>query len=235
MTNVLLNSAIETELRHAGGRHRDIDTETTGGYEDIAYLGPDLIRLESYRQQLRYALRCKPRSVLLIGVGDGLVVELLRRAGVLVTTVDIDASLDPDVVASVDSLPLEDEICDVSICSQVLEHLPFDRFEPALRELHRVSRRHLIVSLPDMRKFVSVRLRLPKIRTDRQLSLPRWRPAEIPAGRGGQSPHYWEIDFRGTRYGTVRRAMERSGWRVAEVRRVSDLPWHCFFQLEKHR
>jgi SAM-dependent methyltransferase len=202
-------------------------------YDDVAYLGPSLIRLESYRHQLLYALRDTPRTALVIGVGDRLVADLLERAGVTTSTVDIESDLEPDIVASVESMPLPDNAVDVSICSQVLEHLPFERFEPALSELRRVTRHRVVLSVPDMRRFVSLRLHMPKVHIDRQFSIPRFRPGRIPPGRGGRSPHQWEIDFTGTRFGTVRRAIERSGWRIAEVRRVSDLFWHTFFLLEK--
>ena len=74
-------------------------------------------------------------------VGDGFVARILRDANVQVTTLDIQADLKPDVLGSVERIPLPDHSFDISICCQVLEHLPFDQFETCLKELHRVARR----------------------------------------------------------------------------------------------
>lgn len=53
-----------------------------------------------------------------------------------------------DVIGNLFSIPLVDDICDVAICTQVLEHLPEPKL--ALKELNRVMRPggHLFVSVP---------------------------------------------------------------------------------------
>src|SRR4051812_7896702 len=89
---------------------------------DAQYLGPSAARLFSYREQFLYAVRSNPQSVLLVGKGDGVVVDLLRQARISITTLDIEPGLRPDVVGSVIALPACDEAFDVSVCCQVLEH-----------------------------------------------------------------------------------------------------------------
>ena len=93
-------------------------------------------RLFSYAHQMDAVLLHEPKTVLEVGPGPGMVTAALRAIGVQVTTVDIQAELKPDVVASVTDLPFEDNSFDVSMCCQVLEHLPFDlptTIEEALR------------------------------------------------------------------------------------------------------
>ena len=79
----------------------------------------------------------------------GLVTDWLRRAGVDVTTLDMDPGLGADVTASVTDIPLEAGSFDAVLCAQVLEHLPFEDAERALAELARVSRIGAVVSVPD--------------------------------------------------------------------------------------
>ena len=53
-------------------------------------------RWQSYYTQLRFVLRQKPKSILVVGAGDGLVANMLKSLGLNVKTVDIDPELNPD-------------------------------------------------------------------------------------------------------------------------------------------
>lgn len=196
-----------------------------------SYLGPDLMRLYSYRAQAAYALRSHPATALVVGKGDGIVHDLLSRNGVRATTLDIQKDLAPDVVGSVDAMPLAAKSYDVTLCCQVLEHLPFDCLVPSLTELARVTRDRVILSLPDIRRFISLRLQFGKRRLDWQMALPRLQPPKLPRERLEVHGHYWEIGFEGTAFHDIYRAIHLSGLEVLEHRRVSDLPWHTFFYL----
>lgn len=70
-----------------------------------AYLGQDLVRFCSYREQVRFALRSDPRNVLVVGKGDGIVQDLLQRSSVHVRTLDIQSEFEPIVVGSVRNSP----------------------------------------------------------------------------------------------------------------------------------
>ncbi|MHC4413829.1 MAG: class I SAM-dependent methyltransferase [Planctomycetota bacterium] len=222
--------AVAVELPASGG----VPENQVALYGRIDYLGRRFHRLHSYRYQLIYALRSQPKTALLIGKGDGLVTDLLRRARVDVTTLDIDPALEPDAVGSVEDIPLPGNAFDVAICCEVLEHLPFERFRACLGQLGRVTRRHLVVSVPDIRRFVRFRLQAPRVDLDWQLSLPRFG-AKVTPERFAACPHFWEIGFAGTGSRAVRRAIRDSGWRIDESRRVSELPWHHFFYCTKPR
>ena len=73
---------VATELPRTGG----VPENQVELYGNIAHLGERCCRLHSYRYQLIYALRSQPRTALIIGKGDGLVMDLLRRARIAVTT-----------------------------------------------------------------------------------------------------------------------------------------------------
>jgi hypothetical protein len=117
-------------------------------------------RFASFWHQLDEVLELAPSSVLEVGPGGGLVTESLRRAGVEVTTLDLDPALRPDLVGSVTEIPLAGRSVDVALCSEVLEHMPWDDAVRALHELSRVSRLGAVISVPDDTPHVGIRLPL---------------------------------------------------------------------------
>jgi SAM-dependent methyltransferase len=120
----------------------------------------------SYWYQISGALENSPESVLVIGKGSSITentIRLLSDGKISITTLDIDSSLAPDVVGSVTELPFEDGLFDTVICCQVLEHLPFEKFPVALRELQRVCGKRVILSLPHGRKFFRFSISVPYI------------------------------------------------------------------------
>ena len=81
------------------------------------------------------------RRILVVGPGQGLGVQVLRWRGFNVTTLDVDASVSPDVRGSVhDMSAFGVEQFDVIIVSHVLEHLPVTLLDTALSEMARVGR-----------------------------------------------------------------------------------------------
>jgi Methyltransferase domain len=200
-----------------------------GAHSSARYLGADFLRLLSYRYQLVYATRAEHASVLVVGKGDGLVPGFLRSLGANVLTADINRTLRPDIISDVRQLSLVDAAVDVSMCCQVLEHLPFDQFRAALTELRRVTRLHLILSLPDVRRHWRVRLEAGPFVLDRQGSLPRFQAQPFPTASRSKIGHRWEIGFRGFPFRAVGRDIESAGWEIVESARVHEFPWHTFF------
>jgi ubiquinone/menaquinone biosynthesis C-methylase UbiE len=102
----------------------------------------------SFLNQIKEIYNLKPKSVLEIGIGNKILQNQLKSIGLEVTTVDINTQLKPDVVADVRQLPFSDNSFDVACAFEVLEHIPFEDFEVALQELKRVSKKHVVISLP---------------------------------------------------------------------------------------
>lgn len=187
-------------------------------------------RLFSYAHQMNAVLQHEPKNVLEIGPGPGLVTSALRAIGMAVTTVDVQQELQPDVVASVTALPFEDNSFNVSMCCQVLEHLPLEQLVPALGELARVSRSAVVVSLPDCSVGYRIHAKLPKFRNlkldwsrtlqcteqDRQAKLKR-------------DGHYWEIGYPGVTTKFVQARFAQAGLSISRNWRVPEMPYHRFF------
>mgnify|MGYP001560357266 CR=1 FL=1 len=183
----------------------------------------------NYWYQIREVLDRKPSAVLEVGIGNGLVANYLRAQGVAVITLDIDPSLKPDVVGSITKIPLPDRSVDDVLAAEVIEHIPFDEVENALREMARVSRRWVIVTTPDSRRtLLSLDLKLPFIPALRIF-------IKVPSLRrhvfNGQ--HYWEMGKRGHAYGKVADAVHRAGLAVERHYVPMDCPTKHVFILRK--
>jgi SAM-dependent methyltransferase len=185
-------------------------------YRSRAYLTKE--RICSFWYQLDEVLALDPEDVLEVGPGPGMVTQWLRDAGVRVSTLDFDEKVRPDIVSSVTEIPLPDGAVDVALCAQVLEHLPWADAGVALRELARVSRRGVVLTVPDEEPFAgaafplyyglyieSVRGRLPGTRRAlvgallrRRMRLRDWLfvrfvPFHWALGRGALTLPSWVI------------------------------------------
>lgn len=108
---------------------------------------------------LSYVELTKPKSILDVGCGEGLVMKKIREkyddiniTGLDISKENLDVSkiLNPDaklVLGDIYSLPFENDSFDLVVCTEVLEHLK----EPntALKEVRRVSNLNLVISVPN--------------------------------------------------------------------------------------
>lgn len=213
-------------------QRREQDFAKVPGRENysLRYLGGG--RIFSFAHQIDSTLAFEPKTVLEVGVGAGMVSAALRAAGIEVTTIDCKAELHPDIVASVTSLPLKDHSVDVSLCCQVLEHLPFDQFDIAIKELARVATLGVVLSLPDATPHYEVRLRLPLMGIFRWVGTRRYRVPETERqGNWEASGHYWEIGYPETPLKRIVRAITDSDLRIAHMWRVPENPYHRFLMI----
>jgi ubiquinone/menaquinone biosynthesis C-methylase UbiE len=188
-------------------------------------------RFVSYWHQVDEILSRNPKKILEIGVGNGLVSSFLKSiADLKVTTLDIDPKLRPDKVGSVLAIPFRQGTFDLVACYEVLEHLPFDQFIPALTEMRRVTRQSVVISLPNCSRVYKYFIHVPKI-GDFQFLIPRpefKRPVHTFDGE-----HYWEISKQGYDVGTIRKAIDEAGFALVKEFRAFELPTHHFFVLSK--
>ncbi len=181
-------------------------------------------RFVSYYHQLRCLLSRQPTSVLEAGVGDGVIGDYLRRTTtVAYKSLDVAEDLRPDLLGSVLAIPLPDHSVDIACAFEVLEHLPFEKFEPALREMARVARTHVIISLPHYGPAFKLAFKLPLLPA---VSLAWKVPHPLPHHFDGQ--HYWEIGKRGYPPRRIRSILQRIGT-VEEEFIPYESQYHHFF------
>lgn len=165
-----------------------------------------------------------------IGVGNGFVSAYLRRAGLEVTTLDLDPALGPDVVAALPELPFADASFDTVLCYEVLEHLPFERFAPCLAAIARVARANVAVSLPDYERCLKLDSMFSKVWSVHfVVNVPRlFAPRHPP-----QREHHWKIGKKGYRQKRILREMAAAGFSIRRHWRAIQAPYHHFFDLAK--
>jgi SAM-dependent methyltransferase len=93
-------------------------------------------------------------SVLDIGCGDGRVTN--RLASRFARVVGVDTSIEAlrhvtasAALAAIERLPFPDKTFDLVLCSEVLEHLPYEVYPRALEEIGRCSKKYILITVPN--------------------------------------------------------------------------------------
>ena len=122
--------------------HQD---QTWDGYDQAAYLD----------QKLKAVQKLIPKDVKTIldaGCGNGAITNILDKAYDIMGIDISDAALKhvtaPKMIASITQLPFENASFDLCMCHEVLEHLPTDELNDAIRELKRCSAKYIMISVP---------------------------------------------------------------------------------------
>lgn len=197
-------------------------------YDGLAYRSAE--RWMSYFHQRELVARAGASRVLEVGVGSGVLARELRARGLEVTTLDIAEDLAPSIVGSVLAIPLPDGSYDATLAFEVLEHIPFDDVPKALGELARVSRKHVIVSLPHPGWVFSAIMKLPLVpRFEIFFQVPFFFKAHRFNGE-----HYWELGKKGYPVRRFIAAAQAAGLKLVSYEKHADDPAHRFFLFEKN-
>lgn len=149
-------------------------------------------RWASYHYQIREILACDPTSILEVGVGDGVVGAYLKhQTDISYTSIDIAEDLSPDIVGEITKIPCGDATFDLVCAFEVLEHIPFELVDTALKEMVRVARTHVIISVPHFGPPIQMQVKIP--------FLPHLRFAwkvPFPRAHSFNGEHYWELGKR---------------------------------------
>ena len=195
-------------------------------YRFEKYCGLD--RWSSYHYQLREILALTPQSVLEVGKGDGVIGHYLREnTTTSYRSLDIAEDLHPDIIGEVEHIPLSDHEVDMVVAFEVLEHIPFERFEPALEELSRVATKHVIISLPHFGPSIRFSIKLPFMGEHKFAWKLPYHPVHVFGGE-----HYFEIGKKGYEVGVIRTAITQHF--IIEKEFVPyENQYHHFFVLSK--
>jgi methyltransferase family protein len=184
-----------------------------------------LERWISYWRQIKEIVALKPKKILEIGPGSGIVANTLRSYGIKVVTLDIDKKTKPDICADLLNIPKRAKSFDVILCSQVLEHLPYDEFAIALKEFSRISN-NLVLSLPHPGPVLSLQVKIPLVpRIEQIIKFP------LPIKHRFNGQHYWEIGKISSFYGSVLNTI-RQYYKIKKNYIYPGSPWHRFFVLK---
>jgi methyltransferase family protein len=177
------------------------------------------------------------RRLLVVGPGQGLDTAVFRWRGYEVVTFDIDATFHPDVIGSVHEMKMfAEREFDVVVASHVVEHLPVDYLDDALRELARVARFALIY-LPSTGRPMALSFSpgFRGLRWSVVVDLYNWfrgPDPNRPIFAAGE--HYWEVGRRGFSRRSLARRL-RSHFRILKQYRNRDWLLSVNFVLESKR
>lgn len=196
------------------------------------YDSPD--RFLHYYHQIEAVQSTGVHTVLEMGVGNKLVYDALKRRGLTVTSCDFDPNLEPDVVSDIRQLPFSDNAFDMVMACEILEHMPFVESKQAMKELARVSKKYVLITLPYASAFVSFtfHFRIPFFQ--KRMSFTLCIPYFFLHTRMNKKnkEHYWEIGRRGYSKHIVEKTLA-SYFSIVKSWQPKDLHNHYFFLLEK--
>lgn len=187
-------------------------------------------RFISYWHQINEISKLRPDKVLEAGIGNGFVTRYLKRKGLNISTLDIEQELRPDIIGSVSSMPFVRNAFDVVACFQVLEHLPYGEFTRALREFHRISKKHVVLSLPDHTPVYRFNIELPRMKPIKKL-IPH--PCPRPSHHEYDGDHYWIIGKSNYSLTRIKQDILQTGFRIIKSFRVFEFSGHRFFIIMK--
>ena len=146
-------------------------------------------RWGSYYHQIESILSTDAEEILEIGIGNKTVYDYISRRR-QVRGMDFAEDLDPDKVGDIRDMPFEDDSFDLVCAFEVLEHIPKKDLDKALKEMKRVSREHVLVSVPQHARYIALKGRMPLIgKFSFRLRLPKGKENSQFDGQ-----HYWELN-----------------------------------------
>lgn len=168
---------------------------TKDHYDFLSYVNME--RWCSYYTQVEEIIKSGAQNIMLIGVGDGITIDIAKKINpqLQFIKVDFDSELEPDLCADVCELSEyidENNRPDAIVCCQVLEHIPFGKFEQALEQINKSLKDGgtFILSLPDRGYANRFRIDIPKIHINFFYKMCLFWKREYKF----DGEHYWEIN-----------------------------------------
>ena len=204
-------------------------------YVSNEYLSKE--RFSSYCAILKMVLKHNYQSIADIGKGSGIMAALLTNFNIPVTTIDYADNLNPDIICDVRNLNQLKEQFDCVLCCQVLEHIPFDDFDKAVKSLIAISKKAVIITIPDRRYYLETSFKIPGFNQKNvQINLPfpikRWNANKNPE-------HLWEMNQKPYTESAVCQLIDatcaRNNYQLAEHKRIDGNPTHHYFYLKSKK
>lgn len=144
--------------------------KTTDNYKKHTHKNPiqRFLLWNFFRNLLNLIASKKVDSILDVGCGEGFTLNRLKEHGIgkhlegieyLKDAIELGKKTYPDIKiteGSIYNLPYKDNFFDLVLCTEVLEHL--EEPEKALKELIRVSKKYLVISVPNEPFFMLAQL-----------------------------------------------------------------------------
>lgn len=126
-------------------------------------------------------------NILEIGVGTGLLSDLLKKRKWNVTTLDIDKNKKPDICESALDFNYIETNFNVVLAFEVFEHMPFSTFQKVINKLQLSNVQKIYFSLPwNERQLIDFKLYMPFLKeVSFRLAIRRNKISTVA--------HFWEL------------------------------------------
>lgn len=193
-----------------------------------------ITRFVSYFYQIDLIKKLNPHHILEIWVWNKTVSNYLKENGMKIDTCDFDKNLNPDYVADIRNLPFKDQTYDVVVAYEIIEHIPREEVDKALSELHRVSNKYVIVSIPYASAWFEFIIKIPlldRIIKNNFINI-FFRIPYFFWKIKFNGEHYWEMWRKWYPISKIRTILKKYFNIINEVRPIMN-HLHYFFILEK--
>jgi ubiquinone/menaquinone biosynthesis C-methylase UbiE len=202
-------------------------------------------RFLSYFFQIELIEATRPKSILEIGCGGGTLGLLLKQRNYNYKSCDLNPKLKPNYIADIRKLPMKANSFDVVCAFEVLEHLPFSDFVSALKELKRVSKKYVIISIPYSCLYISFSLQftfltilkplfnLLKIKPNTPIYFNLLIPTFFLRKYGLSKSHCWEMGRKGFSKSEIKKRIKESGLFLEKEFSRIHFAYNYFFVLRK--
>ena len=109
-------------------------------------------------------------SLLEVGCGEGRIINPVQNKYEKIFGMDISDEALKHVETSkikgrIENIPFPDNSFDIVLCCEVLEHLPSPIYEKALKEIKRVAKKYVLISVPNDEDIQMGKVRCPNCRS----------------------------------------------------------------------
>lgn len=176
-----------------------------------------------HQQELISNYLQKNDKILEIGVGSKFTSNYLKSKGYNVTTIDIDQNKQPDIIANIVNYKFDQKF-DHILAFEVFEHIPFEDFKEALKNISNNCSKNLFISLPRNEKVwfrLSVDLKIFQL-NNFQITTKR--------NKIKTKFHHWEIDYKNYTKTNILKIFDDNDFSVVKHKKFYSL---LFFAFEK--
>lgn len=184
----------------------------------------------SYYNQMNLIRKHNKGTILEIGCGNSTLKNYLLNHKINIKTLDHNKKLKPDYVGDIRKLPFKKDSFDTIVIFEVLEHLPFEELNKVLKELCRVCKDKVIISIPYVSINISGEVKL----------IPKTKPLRfnIKLCEGFfkehifDGEHYWEMGKKGYSKEKVEKVLKKH-FNMIEEYNDNLNTYHYFYILKK--
>ena len=210
-------------------RERSVNQEA---YHSESYLGKK--QWASFLFQVKTIYKTLPpaseHSILEIGRGSGFVNAILKELGYETASLDINDHLNPTYVGDISAKNFRlHRKYDFILCAEVLEHIPFEKFDICLENISNLTDGMVLITLPDFKFPFKLSLSIGGSVGEHSLDfyIPRIIEKQLP------EVHFWELNYANYCKTDEITVHISKYFDVLENGRLRENPYHWYFLLKK--